>query len=249
MKKTKNFLIFFVIFSAFACTKTPTSKEKLIARRVDSVIKLMTVEEKIGQLTLFTSDYDITGSTIRENYKEDIRQGRVGAIFNAYGVDYVRELQRMAVEETRLGIPLIFGYDVIHGHRTIFPISLGEAASWDTAAVRRAARIAAIEATAEGLNWTFAPMVDIARDPRWGRISEGAGEDTYLGMAMAKARVKGFQDNDLSSPYTMMACAKHYAAYGAAQAGRDYNTVDVSDRTLREVYLPPFKACVDQGGR
>jgi len=247
MKKAKNFLLFFLIFSVFACTKTPTNKEKLIAERVDSVLKLMTIEEKIGQLNLFTSDYDVTGPTIRENYKEDIRQGRVGAIFNAYGVDYVRELQRMAVEETRLGIPLIFGYDVIHGHRTIFPISLGEAASWDTAAVRQAARIAAIEATAEGLNWTFAPMVDIARDPRWGRISEGAGEDTYLGVAMAKARVIGFQGNDLSDPSTMMACAKHYAAYGAAQAGRDYNTVDISDRTLHEVYLPPFKACVDQG--
>ncbi len=232
-----------------ACSKISSRKqdEARIERRVDSVLKLMTLEEKIGQLTLFTSDYDVTGPTLRENYKEDIKAGKVGAIFNAYGVDYVRQLQRMAVEETRLGIPLIFGYDVIHGHRTIFPISLGESASWDTAMVRKAAQIAAIEATAEGLNWTFAPMVDIARDPRWGRISEGAGEDVFLGKCMAEARVKGFQGRRLDDPKTLVACAKHFAAYGAAQAGRDYHTVDISERTLREVYLPPFKAAVDAG--
>lgn len=225
----------------------PAQDDLAIERRVDSVLKLMTLEEKIGQLTLFTSDFDITGPSIRENYKEDIKAGKAGAIFNAYGVDYVRELQRIAVEETRLGIPLIFGYDVIHGHRTIFPISLGESASWDTALVRQAARIAAIEATAEGLNWTFAPMVDVARDPRWGRISEGAGEDVFLGECMAVARVKGFQGNRLNDPRTLVACAKHYAAYGGAQAGRDYHTVDISERTLRDVYLPPFKAAVDAG--
>ncbi len=237
-----------VVLAGTGC-KSSRSKmdDASVERRVDSVLKLMTLDEKIGQLTLFTSDYDVTGPTIRENYKEDIKAGRVGAIFNAYGVDYVKEMQRMAVEETRLKIPLIFGYDVIHGHRTIFPISLGESASWDTAMVRKAARIAAIEATAEGLNWTFAPMVDIARDPRWGRISEGAGEDVFLGQCMAAARVKGFQGNRLDDPRTLVACAKHYAAYGAAQAGRDYHTVDISERTLREVYLPPFKAAVDAG--
>ncbi len=241
--------IFVAILAMWGCKPSGYDKysEAAIEKRVDSVMKLMNLEEKIGQLTLFTSDYDVTGPTMRENYKEDLKQGKAGAIFNAYGVKYVRELQRIAVEETRLGIPLIFGYDVIHGHRTIFPISLGEAASWDTAAVRQAARIAAIEATAEGLHWTFAPMVDIARDPRWGRISEGSGEDVFLGVAMAKARVKGFQNGDLKSPNTLVACAKHYAAYGAAQAGRDYHTVDLSERTLREVYLPPFKACVEEG--
>jgi beta-glucosidase len=249
MRKLYIAILFLVVISGTFGCKGPKNgdTDAAIERRVDSVLKLMTLEEKIGQLTLFTSDYDVTGPTMRENYKEDIKAGKVGAIFNAYGVDYVRELQRMAVEETRLGIPLIFGYDVIHGHRTIFPISLGESASWDTAMVRKAARIAAIEATAEGLQWTFAPMVDIARDPRWGRISEGAGEDVFLGQCMAVARVKGFQGNRLDDPRTMVACAKHYAAYGAAQAGRDYHTVDISERTLREVYLPPFKAAVDAG--
>ncbi|MEJ5302317.1 MAG: beta-glucosidase BglX [Bacteroidales bacterium] len=249
MKRTSYLICFVALVLAGTGCKSSRSKtdDASVERRVDSVLKLMTLDEKIGQLTLFTSDYDVTGPTIRENYKEDIKAGRVGAIFNAYGVDYVKELQRMAVEETRLKIPLIFGYDVIHGHRTIFPISLGESASWDTAMVRKAARIAAIEATAEGLNWTFAPMVDIARDPRWGRISEGAGEDVFLGQCMAAARVKGFQGNRLDDPRTLLACAKHYAAYGAAQAGRDYHTVDISERTLREVYLPPFKAAVDAG--
>lgn len=249
MRKLYIAILFLVVISGTFGCKGPKNgdTDAAIERRVDSVLKLMTLEEKIGQLTLFTSDYDVTGPTMRENYKEDIKAGKVGAIFNAYGVDYVKELQRMAVEETRLKIPLIFGYDVIHGHRTIFPISLGESASWDTAMVRKAARIAAIEATAEGLNWTFAPMVDIARDPRWGRISEGAGEDVFLGQCMAAARVKGFQGNRLDDPRTLLACAKHYAAYGAAQAGRDYHTVDISERTLREVYLPPFKAAVDAG--
>lgn len=248
MRKTLIFGLSALGLMITGCQKhQPAQDDLAIERRVDSVLKLMTLEEKIGQLTLFTSDFDVTGPSIRENYKEDIKAGRVGAIFNAYGVDYVRELQRMAVEETRLGIPLIFGYDVIHGHRTIFPISLGESASWDTALVRQAARIAAIEATAEGLNWTFAPMVDVARDPRWGRISEGAGEDVFLGECMAVARVKGFQGSRLNDPRTLVACAKHYAAYGGAQAGRDYHTVDISERTLRDVYLPPFKAAVDAG--
>lgn len=216
-------------------------------RFIDSLMKLMTIEEKIGQMTLFTSDWDVTGPTMRSNYKEDIRSGKVGSIFNAFTVKYVRELQRIAVEETRMHIPLLFGYDVIHGHRTIFPIPLGESCSWDLEALEQSARIAAIEASAEGINWTFAPMVDIARDARWGRITEGAGEDTYLGVQIAKARVKGFQGTDLADSNTIVACAKHYAAYGAAQAGRDYHTVDISQQTLRDVYLPPFKACVDAG--
>lgn len=212
----------------------------------DLMVK-MTLDEKIGQLTLLTSNWESTGPTMRDSYKEDIRAGRVGAIFNAYTAKYTRELQALAVEGTRLKIPLLFGYDVIHGHRTIFPISLGEAASWDLQAIEKAARISAIEASAEGIHWTFSPMVDIARDPRWGRISEGAGEDVYLGSLIAKARVRGYQGGDLSRPDTILATAKHFAAYGAAQAGRDYHTVDISERTMRDVYLPPFKAAADAG--
>ncbi len=229
--------------------KKPVSKSSLssLDMKVDSVLKLMTLEEKIGQLNLLTSDLDQTGAFIRPQYKEDVKAGRVGAIFNAYGANYVRQLQKIAVEETRLKIPLLFGYDVIHGHRTIFPMPLAESCSWDLELMEKSARIAAIEASSMGLDWTFAPMVDIARDPRWGRVMEGAGEDTYLGSLIAKARVKGFQGNSLSDPLSIMACAKHFAAYGAAQGGRDYNTVDMSEILLRETYLPPFKAALDAG--
>lgn len=216
-------------------------------RFVADLMAKMTLDEKVGQLNLLTSNWESTGPTMRDSYKEDVRAGRVGAIFNAYTAKYTRELQALAVEGTRLKIPLIFGYDVIHGHRTIFPISLGEAASWDLQAIEKSARISAIEASAEGIHWTFSPMVDIARDARWGRISEGAGEDVYLGSLIAKARVRGYQGDDLSRPDTILATAKHFAAYGAAQAGRDYHTVDISERTLRDVYLPPFKAAADAG--
>ena len=218
-----------------------------IVAKADSVIGLMTLTEKIGQLTLFTSDIDVTGPSIRANYMEDIRTGRLGAIFNAYGAEYTRKLQAIAVNETRLGIPLLFGYDVIHGFRTIFPIPLGESSTWDLEYIRKASEISAIEATSEGLHWTFAPMVDVARDPRWGRIAEGSGEDTYLNSLIGAAKVKGFQGEKLSDLHTLLACVKHYAAYGAAQAGRDYHTVDISEITLRDVYLPPFKAAVDAG--
>jgi beta-glucosidase len=224
-----------------------TSDNAAIESKIDALLQQMTLEEKIGQMTLYTSDWDVTGPTIRSGYRKDIEAGKVGAIFNAYSVDYVRDLQEIAVEKTRLKIPLMFGYDVIHGHRTIFPMPLAQAATWNMEAIEHSERIAAIEATAEGLNWTFSPMVDIARDPRWGRIMEGSGEDTYLTSRIAVARVKGFQGNDLAADNTLVACAKHYAAYGAALAGRDYNTVDMSDRVLRETYLPPFKACVDAG--
>ncbi len=215
--------------------------------KADSIIRLMTLEEKIGQLSLFTSDFSLTGPTIRKDYIDLIKQGKVGAIFNAYTVDFVKSLQKIAVEETRLHIPLLFGYDVIHGHRTIFPIPLGQASSWDLAAIEKSERIAATEATADGLNWTFAPMVDIARDPRWGRVMEGAGEDTWLGCQIAAIRVKGFQGSDLLSNNTLMGCVKHFAAYGAPQAGRDYNTVDMSVRSLYEWYLPVYKAAIDAG--
>ncbi|MDP5170743.1 MAG: glycoside hydrolase family 3 C-terminal domain-containing protein [Bacteroidia bacterium] len=215
--------------------------------RADSLLGQMTLDEKVGQMTLFTSDWVVTGPTLRPGYRDDILAGKVGAIFNAHTSEYNHQLQKMAVEETRLGIPLLFGYDVVHGYRTIFPIPLGESASWDLQGIEQTARIAAVEASAAGLNWTFAPMVDIARDPRWGRVAEGAGEDTYLGSLISAARVRGFQGQNIGDENTILACVKHYAAYGAAQAGRDYNTVDISDRTLREIYLPPFKAAKDAG--
>ncbi len=223
------------------------AENPVLTTKVDSVLSLMTLEEKVGQLTLFTSDLTTTGPTIRDDYVKLIREGKVGALFNAYGSEYTRKLQEIAVEETRLGIPLLFGYDVIHGFKTIFPIPLGETASWDPDLAQRSARAAAREASASGLHWTFAPMVDIARDPRWGRIAEGAGEDPYLGSRFAEARVKGFQGQDLRGTKTVLACVKHLAAYGAAEGGRDYNTVNMSEGLLREIYLPPFKAAVDAG--
>jgi beta-glucosidase len=245
MKKVNAVLVAALVGLA-ACQQNATT-QRSTAARVDSLLALMTLEEKIGQLTLYTSDYDVTGPSIRPGYKQDLKEGKVGAIFNAIGASYTRSLQDIAVKETRLGIPLLFGYDVVHGYKTIFPINLGETASWDLDAMELSARIAADEASSEGIHWTYAPMVDIARDPRWGRISEGAGEDTYLGQEAARVRVRGFQGEDLSAINTVAACVKHYAAYGAAQAGRDYHTVDMSERTLREVYLPPFRAAVDAG--
>ncbi|MFO7668404.1 MAG: glycoside hydrolase family 3 N-terminal domain-containing protein [Bacteroidales bacterium] len=224
-----------------------TSTEKELERRVDSVLAQMTIEEKVGQLTLLTSDWDVTGPTMRKEYIEDIRSGKCGNIFNAHTVAYNRKLQQIATEETRLGIPLLFGYDVIHGHRTIFPIPLGEACSWNLALMRESARLAAREAAASGLNWTFAPVVDISRDPRWGRVSEGNGEDAYLGSLIARARVEGFQGSDLSDPNTLAACVKHFAAYGAPVAGRDYNTVDMSEIAFRQDYLPAYRAGLEAG--
>ena len=214
--------------------------------RVEALLKQMTLDEKVGQMTLFTSDWSVTGPSTRADYLEGIAKGQVGAIFNAYTVAYTRKLQDQALK-SRLKIPLIFGYDVIHGHRTIFPIPLGETASFDLAAIERAAHIAATEAAAEGLHWTFAPMVDIARDARWGRIAEGAGEDVYLGCRVAEARVRGFQGPDLAKPDSLLACAKHFAGYGAPAAGRDYNSVELSESRLWSDYLPPFKAALDAG--
>lgn len=241
--KKNIFLMLFVLLLGKAQAQT----DVLIEAKVDSILKLMTLDEKIGQTVLFTSDWAVTGPTMRSGYLEDVKKGRVGSIFNAYTAEFTRSLQKMALEETRLKIPLLFGYDVIHGFKTIFPIPLGESASWDMAAIESSARVAAEEASAAGLHWTYAPMVDIARDPRWGRVSEGAGEDTWLGKQIGAARVIGFQGKDLSANNTILACVKHYAAYGAAQAGRDYHTVDMSDRVLRETYLPPYKAAIDAG--
>lgn len=246
MKRIILFAFLSVLLFA-SCSGRRESALKDVDPRVDSLIRIMTLDEKIGQMVLFTSDWDVTGPTIREGYLDDIRSGRCGNIFNAYTVDYIRELQRVAVEESRLGIPLMFGYDVVHGHKTIFPIPLGESCSWDLDLIRRSASASAAEAAASGLNWTFAPMVDISVDPRWGRVSEGAGEDPYLGSLIAAARVKGFQGENLANPLTVLACVKHFAAYGAPFAGRDYNTVDMSERQFREFYMPPYKAGVDAG--
>ena len=246
MKRIILFAFLSVLLFA-SCRGRRESDLKDVDPRVDSLIRIMTLDEKIGQMVLFTSDWDVTGPTIREGYLDDIRSGRCGNIFNAYTVDYIRELQRVAVEESRLGIPLMFGYDVVHGHKTIFPIPLGESCSWDLDLIRRSASASAAEAAASGLNWTFAPMVDISVDPRWGRVSEGAGEDPYLGSLIAAARVKGFQGENLANPLTVLACVKHFAAYGAPFAGRDYNTVDMSERQFREFYMPPYKAGVDAG--
>ena len=217
------------------------------ARIADSLLARMTLDEKLGQLTQSPAGYGQTGPTVDAAGEQDVREGRVGAFLSLYGADVVRKMQRIAVEESRLKIPLLFGYDVIHGMRTIFPVPLGEAASFDSVAAARSARIAAIEGTAMGVNWTFAPMVDIARDARWGRIVEGAGEDPYLGSVMAAARVRGFQGDRLRSPNALLATAKHFAAYGAAEAGRDYNVASIGERQMLEVYLPPFEAAVRAG--
>ena len=216
-------------------------------QRVDSVLKLMTLDEKIGQLNQYTGNWQATGPVVEDPTKiEQIKAGKVGSMLNIKSVKHTRELQEYAMQ-SRLRIPLMFGLDVVHGLRTIYPIPLGEAASFDLDLMRRTAAGAAKEASAQGVHWTFAPMVDVGRDARWGRVMEGAGEDTWYGCKVAQARVRGFQGDDLSEPHTIMACAKHFAAYGACIAGKDYNTVDISEQTLHEVYLPPFKAAVDAG--
>ncbi len=223
------------------------SQKKTIDQKVDSVLKLMTLEEKVGQMNQYNGPWAATGPlTNDDNLLSQIKEGKVGSMLNVTGVARTKDLQQLALQ-SRMKIPLLFGQDVIHGYRTIFPIPLGEAASWDITAIEQSARIAATEAAAVGVHWTFAPMVDIARDPRWGRVMEGAGEDPYLGSLIAKARVKGFQGKGLGNTDAVMACAKHFAAYGAAVGGRDYNSVDMSLRMLHEIYLPPFKAAADAG--
>jgi beta-glucosidase len=215
--------------------------------RITELIEAMTLEEKVGQLNMLTADLAVTGPGMPADYMAALRAGRLGSMLNLYGAELTREVQRVAVEETRLGIPLIFGYDVIHGHRTIFPIPLAEAAAFDPDLWERTARIAALEAAAEGLSLVFAPMLDVARDPRWGRISESAGEDPWLTCRLAEAKIRGFQGRELAASTTVAATAKHFAAYGAVMAGRDYAQVEVSERSLHEVYLPPFRASVDAG--
>ncbi len=216
---------------------------------VDALMARMTLAEKLGQLNQPPGVGNNTGPAAMAGSEDQVRQGQIGSWLGTRGAELTCRLQRIAVEDSRLGIPLLFAYDVIHGMRTIFPVPLGEASSFDPEEVRNAARIAAVEATAHGVHWTYAPMVDIARDPRWGRIVEGSGEDPYLGSVLAAARVRGFQGDDLAAPDTLLATAKHFVAYGAAEGGRDYDVADVSERTLHEVYLPPFKAAVDAGAQ
>jgi len=242
--------LFILLILAFSC-KNPNPQAKAgvnpYAHQVDSVLALMTLEEKIGQMTLFTTDWGSTGPTIREGFEDDVRKGRCGALFNSHTVAFTKHLQEVAVKESRLHIPLIFGYDVIHGYKTIFPVPLAESCSWDLAAMENTAAIAAKEASAAGLHWVFAPMVDISREPRWGRVVEGAGEDTYLGSLIAAARVRGFQGNNFDNADRVMACVKHFAGYGAPIAGREYNTVDMSQHTFMDTYLPTYIAGVKAG--
>ena len=242
MKKLLYLPALFILFQ-----QTASGQDTKIAGRVDSVLKLMTLQEKVGQLNQYSGRV-VTGpvNDQKTNMLNDIQQGNVGSMLNVKGVKDTREIQAVALK-SRLKIPLLFSLDVIHGYKTVFPVPLAEAASWDLDAIRASAHVAARESAASGIHWTFAPMVDVGRDPRWGRVMEGAGEDTYLGSLIAGARVKGFQGEHLGGTDAIMACAKHFAAYGAAIAGRDYNAVDLSDQQLWETYLPPFKAAVDAG--
>jgi len=240
MKKVTTITLFMLSFLASA-------QQQSIDQKVNDLLKKMTIEEKVGQLNQYTGDNQATGPiTINPNKQAEIKQGLIGSMLNVIGTKYTRQYQELAMQ-SRLKIPLLFGQDVIHGYKTTFPLPLAEAASWDLAAIELGARVAATEAAASGIHWTFAPMVDIGRDPRWGRVMEGAGEDTYLGSKIAYARVKGFQGNKLGDLNSVMACVKHFAAYGAGVGGRDYNSVDMSERMLLETYLPPFKAALDAG--
>ena len=252
MKKIAWYVLVAALF--MACNKGAEWKsfsgDKAIEHKVDSVLKLMTLEEKIGQMTQYSADWDITGPVMKSDWETYLKKGLVGSIFNAVTVEGVRKLQEMALSQSRLKIPVLFAYDVVHGFRTIFPMPLAESCSWDMDLMRRTASIAATEAAAEGICWTFAPMVDVTRDARWGRVMEGAGEDPWYGSRVAVAKVEGFQGDDwedLKNINTVLACAKHFAAYGAAEGGRDYNTVDVSRRSLYETYFPPFYAAEKAG--
>ncbi|MDA7808361.1 beta-glucosidase BglX [Flavobacteriaceae bacterium] len=248
MKKLFLFVFFVHLNNLFAQQLDPAIESK-----VNALIDQMTIEEKIGQMNQYNGFWNVTGPTPKEGDAaekfQNLASGLVGSMLNVRGVEEVREVQKIAVEQTRLGIPLIIGFDLIHGYKTVSPIPLAESASWDLESIKRSAELAAKEAAAAGINWTFAPMVDITRDARWGRVMEGAGEDPFLGSQIAIARVKGFQGEDLSLPGTIAACAKHFAGYGFAEAGRDYNTVDIGLNTLHNMVLPPFKAAADAGVR
>lgn len=237
---------------AAACSQprqaqTTSSGNTEMDRFISDLMSKMTIDEKIGQLNLVNPGGAVTGSVFSTNVEAKVKAGQVGAMFGVIGVDRIRKAQEVAVNQTRLKIPMMFGSDVIHGHKSTWPIPLGLSCSWDIPMIERSARLAAKESTADGLNWVFSPMVDIARDPRWGRVAEGAGEDPYLGAAVSAAMVRGYQGTDLSADTTVMACVKHFALYGAAEGGRDYNTTDMSRLYMYEYYMPPYKAAVDAG--
>jgi beta-glucosidase len=239
MSRSRLILVFILLFASSIAARSQQLSDQEIESRVNALLQKMTLDEKAGQLTQFSGN---SPETI-----DLIKQGKVGSLLGVLGVEQTNAAQRVAVEQSRLKIPLIFGYDVIHGYRTIFPVPLASAGSFDPELMEQAERVAAKESTASGVKWVFAPMVDIARDPRWGRIVEGAGEDPYLGSMIAAAKVRGFQGKSMADPDSVVACVKHYVAYGAVEGGRDYNTVDISEQLLREVYLPPFRAAVDAG--
>jgi beta-glucosidase len=234
-----------LVLCAALCVCVAAQRNQDVERRVNALLAKMTLEEKAGQLSQYSKSFDPKAGD--DEYKELVARGRVGSLYNYTTAAATNELQRVAVERTRLHIPLVFAFDVIHGFRTTFPIPLAEASTWNPDLIQRAAATAAREASAVGVRWTFGPMLDIARDPRWGRVAEGSGEDPFLGSAFAAARVRGFQGEDYSDPSRVVACPKHYVAYGAAEGGRDYNVTEVSEHTLREIYLPPFRAAVEAG--
>jgi len=249
--KNTSWMLLLAVLLQISCTNTKTvsSEEDLF---IEELLAKMTLAEKVGQLNQYTSRWEMTGPAPKEDagaqdLVEQLKAGMVGSMLNVNGAEATRKAQQMVVENTRLGIPLIFGYDVIHGYKTMFPIPLAEAASWNPELARLSSEIAAKEAAASGINWTFAPMVDVGRDARWGRVMEGAGEDPFLGSAFARARVKGFQGDDLNNDLTIAACAKHFAGYAFSDAGRDYNSVEIGDETLHNIVLPPFKAATSEG--
>ena len=246
MKWFQRTMIGFFMLASLSGLAQSTNDAKMKAF-VDALMKKMTLEEKIGQLNLPGSGDIVTGQAGNSDIAKKIEQGKVGGLFNIKSVAKIKEVQKLAVEKSRLKIPLLFGMDVIHGYETVFPIPLGLSCTWDMALVQRSARIAATEASADGICWTFSPMVDLCRDPRWGRIAEGSGEDAYLGSEIAKAMVMGYQGTDLTRNNTIMSCVKHYALYGASEAGRDYNTTDMSRQRMYNEYFPPYKAAVDAG--
>ena len=245
--RTRNILTAILMATSVCPTANASGDNTRMNTFIDNLMSKMTLKEKIGQLNLPVTGDIVTGQAKSSNIANKICRGEVGGLFNLKGVDKIREVQKIAVEQSRLHIPLLFGMDVIHGYETVFPIPLALSCSWDTKGIEHSARIAAIEASADGINWTFSPMVDICRDARWGRMSEGNGEDPYLASAIARAMVKGYQGEDLAAHNTVMACVKHFALYGGAEAGRDYNTVDMSHWRMFNDYFPPYKAAADAG--
>ncbi|MEO8253519.1 MAG: glycoside hydrolase family 3 N-terminal domain-containing protein, partial [Flavobacterium sp.] len=243
----KKLVLLLLCVSVYGYSQKKQTKIKPKAEFIAELMAKMTLDEKLGQLNLPTSGDITTGAATSSDVAKNIADGKVGGLFNIKSAKKIKEAQKIAVEKSRLKIPLIFGMDVIHGYETTFPIPLGLSATWDMDLIQRSAQIAAQEASADGINWTFSPMVDISRDPRWGRIAEGSGEDAYLGSRIAEAMVHGYQGKNLSDKNTILSCVKHFALYGAPDAGRDYNTVDMSKIKMYNDYFPPYKAAIDAG--